>query len=793
MSRGIPNDAGKQVNEKAKGRRKAMGSLRARLAGALIGALLLIGLAAPAAQAEYRLINVIQPVGSSEYYYYKGSFMPRGMAVDPETHDLFLGGMAFEGQLHKFDASEVETVFGRETTFWGYIGVVLDPQTQTVYALNTETQRVERYAYSTKKLAPAYFQVEGNGQLAIGPEGNFFVPSSEFGFKALIMGKGVVNEYSHNGSFIQTIECNKCIASEEEVESLMGPTSVALDSAGNLYVADTENNRVIKFENSGGEFKNPTVFVHAEHPTHLALDSHTGDLFVGEGEWSFSEFGSPSHFHVSGYHPDGSKWMELPAGFSENQESPFYNSYATYGGGDAIAVDSKTGELYIADMIYNTEPPPGQNASYERIYVYGELPPPSAETAAATVEASRHVTLNAKVNPHGSTVEQCRFLWGETTAYGNEAPCVPDPGFGVEAVSTSAEISGLEPTKTYHYKVVVSNEVGEAEGKDVAFTTLIDTPGVNTGQVSGLSHLGATLEGTVNPGGNPVTECRFEYGTDTSYGAQAPCSSPPGSGSGPVPESAAISGLTPQTTYHYRLLATNAGGASEGEDHTFTTLPHPPAASTGAASQIVADGAKITGHVNPEGALTSFYFEYGQSASYGHTTPPVTTPAAMPKPAFAFLSGLTPSTTYHYRLIATNPGGTTPGADQTFTTAPRPIGQTSIPATGKISSKRATVTLTCRGEALAECQGTMTLRSRIKRGIRFILVKIGAAPFDIFGGQSASVSVSLNGNGHKILKQSAGHKMIRAVSNAAETNRELRLKLSGRRHGHRGRGRHGRR
>ena len=764
--RATTREAMSKPMSKSKGRRKAMGSFQAKLVGMLAGAFLLIGLAAPAAQADYHLINVIQPTGASEYWYYKGSFMPRGMAIDPNTHDLFLGGMAFEGQLHKFDAGEVETVFGRET-FWGYIGVVLDPQTQTAYALNTETQRVERYAYSTKKLAPAYFQVEGNGQLAMGPEGNFFVPSSEGGFKALITGKGVVNEYSHIGNFIQTIECNKCIASEEEVESLMGPTSVALDNAGNLYVADTENNRVIKFENSGGEFMNPTVFVHAEHPTHLALDRHTGNLFVGEGEWSFSYFGSPSNFHVSGYGPTGSKWMELP-------EGTFYNHYGTYGGGDAIAVDSSTGELYIADMIDNPEPPPGQNETFERIYVYGELPPPSAETEAATVEASRHVALNASVNPHGSTVEECRFLWGETEAYGNEAPCVPDPGFGVEPASTGAEISGLQPTTTYHYKVVVTNEVGTAEGEDMTFTTLIDTPDVSTASVSGLSYVGATLQGTVNPLSNPVEGCRFDFGTDTSYGKAVPCSTPPGSGSSAVAESGMVSGLTPQTTYHYRIVATNAGGVSEGPDRTFTTLPHPPSVTTGASSAVHADTAKIAGHVTPEGALTSYHFEYGPSMGYGQSTPTLTTPAQLAKPAAAILTGLTPATTYHYRLAATNPGGTSYGQDKTLTTLVRPVGHAAIPALAGIRHGSAMIPLLCQGAAIAECQGTLTVRARLKQGIRFVLVKIGSATYDFFGKETKTIAVKLNHNGHKVLGQSEG-KAVRAVASAGGANRQLRL------------------
>ena len=54
----------------------------------------------------------------------------------------------------------------------------------------------------------------------------------------------------------------------------------------------------------------------------------------------------------------------------------------------------------------------------------------------------------------------------------------------------------------------------------------------------------ATLNATVNPSGETVTECKFEYGTSTSYSSSAPCSSLPGSASSPVAVSAEITGLS---------------------------------------------------------------------------------------------------------------------------------------------------------------------------------------------------------------------------------------------------------
>jgi hypothetical protein len=106
-------------------------------------------------------------------------------------------------------------------------------------------------------------------------------------------------------------------------------------------------------------------------------------------------------------------------------------------------------------------------------------------------------------------------------------------------------------------------------------------PSAVTGSVSGISRSAATLTGTVNPNGAPVTNCRFDYGTSTSYGASIPCAQSVGGGNNPVSVSATLSGLAGATTYHYRLVAGGARRASNGSDQTFTTLSSPPRPCSG--------------------------------------------------------------------------------------------------------------------------------------------------------------------------------------------------------------------
>jgi hypothetical protein len=79
----------------------------------------------------------------------------------------------------------------------------------------------------------------------------------------------------------------------------------------------------------------------------------------------------------------------------------------------------------------------------------------------------------------------------------------------------------------------------------------------------------------VNPNGQEVSDCHFDYGEDEAYGSSMPCSSLPGAGKSPVEVSTALAGLSANTTYHYRIVATNEGGTSYSEDERFTTLGPP--------------------------------------------------------------------------------------------------------------------------------------------------------------------------------------------------------------------------
>jgi len=196
---------------------------------------------------------------------------------------------------------------------------------------------------------------------------------------------------------------------------------------------------------------------------------------------------------------------------------------------------------------------------------------PLVVSAAATLLTSHGATLNGTVNPEGSAVGDCHFEYGTSVMYGASIPCSSLPGSGASPVAVSAALSGLAPRTTYHARIVASGPGGTSYGSDVSFTTLPNLPLVSTQAVISVKTTTATLVGTVNPEGGAVSDCHFEYGKTLMYGSSIACVPMPGSGTLGVVVEATPKGLTTLTTYHVRVVASNAGGTSYGSDVTFTT------------------------------------------------------------------------------------------------------------------------------------------------------------------------------------------------------------------------------
>jgi hypothetical protein len=134
--------------------------------------------------------------------------------------------------------------------------------------------------------------------------------------------------------------------------------------------------------------------------------------------------------------------------------------------------------------------------------------------------------------------------------------------------------------------------------------------------------------------------------------------------------SANISGLTANTVYHFRIVATNSAGTRFGGDRTFTTLgpTGSPVAITNPATSIASFSSTLNGLLDPHGLTTSFHFDYGTTPSYGLTTAPQSRTGNTYLNVSANVSSLTANATYHFRIVASNSAGTSTGGDKTFTT-----------------------------------------------------------------------------------------------------------------------------
>jgi phosphodiesterase/alkaline phosphatase D-like protein len=195
----------------------------------------------------------------------------------------------------------------------------------------------------------------------------------------------------------------------------------------------------------------------------------------------------------------------------------------------------------------------------------------------------------------------------------------------------------------------------------------VRTPIVTTNAATNVASFSATLNGTVNPNGQTIA-VHFEYGTTTNYGHTTANSSHTGNTTQNV--SANITGLSPNTTYHFRLVGTNNGGTRFGNDRIFTTssVTGPPVVATTAATNVASFSATLHGSVYPHGLTTTVHFQYGTTTSYGLTTAPQSHSGNTYQNISANVSSLSANTVYHFRIVAANGAGTRYGSDRTFRT-----------------------------------------------------------------------------------------------------------------------------
>ncbi|HEY5197418.1 MAG TPA: FG-GAP-like repeat-containing protein [Solirubrobacteraceae bacterium] len=292
---------------------------------------------------------------------------------------------------------------------------------------------------------------------------------------------------------------------------------------------------------------------------------------------------------------------------------------------------------------------------------------PAATTGVASGVTESAASLAGTVGPNGSPTAYT-FEYGTSTSFGSLTP--GDSVAGSSAVPVSAALTGLAGDTTYYYRLVATNSAGTTFGAVGSFSTG-GTPIAPTAVTLAPTASGdttATLAGSVDPDGQ-ATAFTFEYGTSTSFGSISTVTELDSAFS-VEPVSASLTGLAQNTTYFYRVVASNSTGTSTGVVMSFSTGPvDAPVVSTGAATAVAAPGATLSGTVNPDGQQTAFVFEYGRGNNFGSLSAIDNAGSGQGAESVSLpISGLQPHTTYVYRLVATNATGTATGITQTFTT-----------------------------------------------------------------------------------------------------------------------------
>jgi hypothetical protein len=197
------------------------------------------------------------------------------------------------------------------------------------------------------------------------------------------------------------------------------------------------------------------------------------------------------------------------------------------------------------------------------------------------------VRIPVRVSRNGvtCTATPYRRTSGGTYAFGTTfSSFTAYPTFNPETITWTTDGAGAAWTKAsafasfFGFRADANGGSGDtfywSEASFILDFTL-PAPSATTGAANSVNQTGATLEGTINPNGAtafyPVSY-RFDYGLTSSYGSSTTLTGGQ-TGSGDIIVNAALTGLTPNTTYHFRVVALNADGTTNGSDQTFLTLP----------------------------------------------------------------------------------------------------------------------------------------------------------------------------------------------------------------------------
>lgn len=218
---------------------------------------------------------------------------------------------------------------------------------------------------------------------------------------------------------------------------------------------------------------------------------------------------------------------------------------------------------------------------------------PVVTTSEATEISKDGAVCGGNVTDQGGTPVTGRGIFWSTgpIASVEEALLVSRKDIGSGSGTFSSPVSGLTAGTTYYARAFATNGGGMSLGNEITFRTL-EPPAPVTTAATEITTLSAKLNGQVNTFGF-VTLVYFEYGLTQTYGSTIDAVESPVSASGSVSVSATPAGLAPNTSYHYRVVASNTQGEVYGNDISFTTVAESVSDIDGNVYQTVTIGNQV--------------------------------------------------------------------------------------------------------------------------------------------------------------------------------------------------------
>jgi hypothetical protein len=530
-----------------------------------------------------------------------------GVAVDDETDDVYVADTG-NHRVAEFDPSKSGSeafvrAFGADV---GGAGVNVCTSTCSPGAAGSEPGQLD---------TPTFIAVDNSCSLHVPtltqsttPKCSEFDPSNGDVYVADTAGaENRVSKFTAQGILVSSWgvqgQLDGSTATEGPFKRIMG---IAVDPTGDVWVQSEPEGGAEVFEfGQAGDFIRTWPSPVGSQPTGIALDGsepehiyllrgfpwgpifrfttsgvEEGAVLGTEGATFFTSIAADQQTHDVYADQEGTGIADISAQARVTVNCDLLTEPACvpteiFGEGDldegaGVGVDSSSGTVYVA------------SAGDDRV---AEFPVGLEGATGSTGEiGATTATVRGVVNRSSTPVTHCEFQYGEGEAYGQESACVNGAGevVGTPAkpisseVEVHADLTGLAGGVGYHFRLRLGNassvflSTEDRQFATLALATVVEAKAIDVTASS------AVLSAKVNPHGVAGATCELEWGETAGYGTSVPCEPAGlGSGSSPVEVIVHLSGLSPNTTYHFNFAVSDDDGVTSPVDNTFILDPTP--------------------------------------------------------------------------------------------------------------------------------------------------------------------------------------------------------------------------